>query len=141
MTLADIRLGLREFLLDDAPIAAVVVDRVFPIVLKQGEQRASIVYQRISGQGDHWMQGPTGLARPRYQIDCWSLVTAEANSLANLVKERIDGYRGEMPYGTNSPQAFVTVLGVFFTDEREDFDPTTKLYRVSRDFFIWHREF
>ncbi len=140
MTLADIRLGLREFLLDDGAIAAVVTDRVFPIVLKQGEQRASIVYQRISGQGDHTLQQPTWLARPRYQIDCWSLVSGEANSLANLVKERIDGFRGEMPYGLNSPQAFVTVLGVFFTDEREDFDPPTKLYRVSRDYFIWHRE-
>lgn len=141
MTLVDMRLGLREFLLDDSGIAAVVSDRVFPIILKQGEKRASIVYQRISGLGDHNMQQPTGLNRPRYQIDCWSLTTAEANSLANLVKERIDGFRGEMPYGTNSPQSFVTVLGVFFTDEREDYDAASMLYRVSRDYLIWFREF
>lgn len=141
MTLADIRLGLREFLLDDAAILAAVDDRVFPTVLKQGEVRSSIVYTRVSGQGDHWMHGPTGLNRPRFQIDCWSLTPAIANTLSNLVKERLDGYRGPMPYGSNSPQDFVTVQGVFFTDEREDFDAATKLFRVSRDFFIWHREF
>lgn len=144
MTLADIRLGLRAFLLASTPIAALVTDRVFPIMLKQGEKETSIVYTRISGQGDHWMQGPTGLARPRYQIDCWALAAAEATALANLVKERLDGYRGPMPYGSNSPQDFVTVQGIFFTDEREDsmnVDPANVMYRVSRDYFIWHREF
>lgn len=141
MTLADIRLGLRAFLLADTPILALVPDRVFPIVMPPGVTATSIVYSRISGQGDHWMQGPSGLARPRYQIDCWSLTPGNASALANLVKERLDGYRGPMPYGSNSPQEFVTVLGVFFTDEREDFDPANKMYRVSRDYFIWHREF
>lgn len=141
MTLADIRLGLRAFLLADAAILALVADRVFPIVLKPGETQTSIVYIRISGQGDHWMQGSSGLARPRYQIDCWAQTPGAANALANLVKERLDGYRGPMPYGSNSPQDFVTVQGVFFTDEREDYDPANKMYRVGRDYFIWHREF
>lgn len=141
MTLSDIRLGLRAFLLADAAILALVMDRVFPIVLKPGETQTSIVYVRISGQGDHTLAAASGLARPRYQIDCWSLTPGAANALANLVKERLDGYRGLMPYGSNSPQDFVTVQGVFFTDEREDFDPANKMYRVSRDYFIWHREF
>ena len=141
MTLTDIRLGLRAFLLADAPIAAIVVDRVDPIQLAAGEKRTSIIYTRISGQGDHFMQGPTGLARPRYQIDCWAQTAGAATALANLVKERLDGYRGPMPYGSNSPQDFVTVQGVFFTDEREDYNAENNLYRVSRDYFIWHREF
>lgn len=141
MTLADIRLGLRAFLLADAGIVAIVTDRVFPIVLRQGEINPSIVYTRISGRSGHWMQGPDGLAVPRFQIDCWSQAATISNNLANLVKERIDGHRGEMPYGTGSPQDFVTVQGVFFTDEREDYDTDSKLYRVSRDYLIWFREF
>ena len=141
MTLADIRLGLRAFLLADSAIAAIVVDRVYPINLDQGIKHTSIVYSRQSGLPDHWMQGPSGLTRPRYQIDCWSMATAEASALADLVKERLDGYRGPMPYGTNSPQNSVEVQAVFFADEREGYDTDSKLYRVSRDYFIWFREF
>lgn len=141
MTLADIRLGLRAFLLSDAAIAATVGDRIYPNVLEQGIKHTSIVYSRISGLGDHWMQGPTGLNRPRYQIDCWSLAPGDASALADLVKEHLDGYRGPMPYGTNSPQDFITVQGVFFTDERDDFDTESQMFRMSRDYFIWFREF
>ncbi len=141
MTLANIRSGLRGYLLDDMAITAVVGERVHPVALPQGEQRDSIVYIRISGQGDHYLTQPSGLSRPRIQIDCYSQAPGTASSLADLVKERLDGARGDFDYGTGSPQDIVEVLGAFFTDEREDFDPASKLYRVSRDYFIWYREF
>lgn len=140
MTLADIRLGLREFLSDDAAVSALVDDRIYPMVLKQGEKQASIVFTKISGQGDHHMSGPSRLAQPLYQIDAWAGDPDVATDLANAIKERLDGYRGAMPYGTTSPQEEVEVLGVFFTDEREDFESEIGMYRVSRDYFIWHRE-
>jgi hypothetical protein len=92
----------------------------------------SLVLARVSGLGDHTMDGPSGLARPRYQIDAWAQTTDAAASLADLVKERIDGYRGMM--------GEVNVKGVFFDTEREDFDGVAKLYRMSRDYFIWYDE-
>lgn len=146
MTIPDIRLGLREFLHDDPGIAAVVgatlaSARIYPVVMAQGNLLACIVFTKISGQGDHYMQGPTGLARPRYQIDAWAPSADVATALGNLVKERLDGFKGPMPYGSNSPQATITVQGAFFTDEREDYDAEKKMHRVSRDYFIWHREY
>lgn len=102
MTIKDIRLGLREFLHDDAGIAAIVgatlaTARIWPLVMKQNNEQACIVYTRISGQGDHHMQG-AGIPRHRYQIDAWSQDADEATSLANLIKERLDGFRGAMLY-------------------------------------------
>jgi hypothetical protein len=141
MTLADVRPGLRAYLLADSGISALVGGaRIYAVHLPQGETQASIVFSRISGLGDHHMQGPSGLARPRLQIDCWAASIDAAFALSNMVKERIDGFRGDMPYGANSPQDLITVRGVFFDSEREDYDDTAKLYRASCDYFIWFLE-
>jgi hypothetical protein len=140
MTLKDIRPALREFLLDDAAISAAVGGtRVFPLVLPQGIIDTSIVYTRISGIGDHHMQGPSGLNRPRYQIDAWAESIDDAIVLADQIKQRIDGFSGTMLFGA-SPQSGVDIRGIFFVDEREDFDNDAHLYRVSRDYMIWFEE-
>lgn len=132
MTLADIRVGLRAHLLSDAAITAIVVDRVFPLKMPQGVTQASIVYARISGQGDHTMQGASDLARPRIQIASWAPSADVADALARLVKARIDGFRGQM--------GGVAVQGVFFDSEGDQYDDTTKLYGVRHDYFVWFEE-
>lgn len=141
MTLADIRVGLRAYLLDDSAISTQVGGaRIYPIKLPQGQVQPSIVFMRVSGLGDHHMQGPSGLARSRIQIDCWAQSAQTAVELANLVKERIDGFRGSMEWDDDSPGNAVVVQGIFFESEREDYDDAVKLYRVSRDFFVWYAE-
>ncbi|WP_441280508.1 tail completion protein gp17 [Tardiphaga sp. 862_B3_N1_1] len=129
----DLRPALRAFLLGDAAISTAVGGaRLFPIKMPQGTKVASIVYSRISGRGDHHMMGPSGLGRPRYQIDAWAPSADAAVSLADLVKVRLDGFRGVMGSG----QAAVVVQGVFLADEREDYDDTVTMNRLSRDYFI-----
>jgi hypothetical protein len=132
----DLRPALREFLLGDSNIAALVVARVFPVVLPQGTKLASVVYTRISGQGDYTMQGPSGYARPRIQIGAWAPKADDAVILANRVKDRLDGYAGAMGSGGN----VVTVQGVFMSDEREQYDDVVQMFGVSRDYFIHHEE-
>jgi hypothetical protein len=148
MTLTDLRVGLRAYLLDDATIAAVVDSgaaaspryRIFPIKLPQGEKRTSIVYTRISGQGDHHMQGPSGLNRARVQVDCWAPTADAADLLARQVKERIDGYGGSILWGDDSPEEAIVVQGIFFDNEREDYDDTAQMYRSGKDYIVWHAE-
>lgn len=140
MTLVDIRVGLRAYLLGSGAIAALVGQRVYPIKLPQGITASSIVYTKISGLGDHHMQGPSGLARNRVQVDSWAATGDAATALALLVKERLDGFHGSMLWGSNSPQASVTVRGIFFDNENEFYDDTAKLYRASQDYFVWYAE-
>lgn len=123
-------------MLGDANIVALVVARVYPIKIPQGVSMASVVYTRISGQGDYTMQGASGLARPRYQLDAWAPTADAAVALANRVKDRIDGYSGEMGTGAN----LVRVQGVFCENERESYDDVVQLFSVSRDYFIWNEE-
>lgn len=132
----DIRKALRTFLLADASIVAVVVDRVYALRIPQGVKSSSIVVTRVSGPGDYHMDGPSGLMNARIQIDAWATTADAAATLANLVKDRIDGYRGAMGSGAN----IITVHGVFVADLREDYDDEAELYRSGRDFFIHHLE-
>ena len=136
----DIRPGLFAFLAADASIAAAVteggISRIYPVVLQPGVKKPSIVYTRISGEGDYTMQGPSGYARPRYQIDAWALTVPAAVALANFIKDVLDGFAGAMGTGANA----VDVQGVFCAGEREDYDEKVEMYRVSRDYFIHHGE-
>jgi hypothetical protein len=134
----DLRPALRKHLLDDPAIAATVGARIYPMVLPQGIVATSIVYTRVSGVGDHTMQGASGLNQPRYQIDAWSGTLDGAFNLADAIKERLDGFAGTVTYG--DPAQSVVIQGAFFADEREDYDTGSKLYRVSRDYMIWFEE-
>ena len=133
MPLNDIRPALRSFLLADSTLAiAVGGERIFPVVLPQGQREPSIVYNRISAIGDHTMQGTSGLARPRFQIDAWAATHNAADELARLIKEALDGYSGLM--GT------VTVQGAFFDTARDDYQADINMHRVSQDFLIYFNE-
>jgi hypothetical protein len=132
----DIRKALRSFLLADAAIVAVIVDRVYALRIPQGIKSSSIVVTRISGPGDYHLQGPSGLMSARIQVDAWATTADAATTLANLVKDRLDGYRGTVGTGGN----IITVHGVFVADLREDYDDDAELYRSGRDYFVHHLE-
>ncbi len=132
----DIRKALRSFLLADAAIVAVVTDRIYSLKIPEEVNSASVVVTRISGPGDYHMAGPSGIISARIQIDAWAGTADAATSLANLVKDRLDGYRGEMGTGAN----IITVHGIFIADLREDYDDGAELYRSGRDYFVHHVE-
>lgn len=140
MTLYDIRRGLRQYLLDDASIAAIVSDRVYHVRMPQGNRLPCIVFTRISDQPDNHMQGPSGLAKPRVQVDSWAVDGDTAAQLADLVKERLDGSRGQWLWGEDSPEEALVVQGVFPLYLRDYYDDDSQMYRVGRDYFIWFAE-
>jgi hypothetical protein len=78
------------------------------------------------------MEGPSGLTRPRFQIDAWAATPDEANTLADLVKFYLDGFSGSMDT--------VVVQGAFFETERDDYQADIDMYRVSRDYIIVYEE-
>lgn len=141
MTLVDVRAGLRALLLGDAQIStAVGATRIYPVVLPQGMKLDSIVYTRVSGQGDVTNDGPSWLVRSRVQVDAWSQQMSSAVRLANLVKERIEGFRGPYSYGSNSPPDEIIFRGVFLENELDSYDDAAGLYRMSRDYSVWFAE-
>lgn len=135
----DIRTALRGFVLADTTVASIVGTRMFPRVLPQGVRDPAIVYNRVSMLGDHHMQGASGLVEVRMQIDAWAETADDAYELAVAVKQRIDGYRGEMQ-SVASPPEVVFVQGVFFANARDDYDSNRQLYRESWDYMLHYGE-
>ncbi len=131
-TLADPGAAWRAILLADAAVLAAVVDRIFPAILPQNERRQSVTYVEVSGQGDHHMQGPSGLATTRVQLNAWADNPDDAYDLGLKVKAALDGYSGTI--------AGVAIQGVFFDSARDLYDDAAKLYARSIDFMTWFAE-
>jgi len=133
----DIRPALRSFLLGYPPLSSAVGGaRIYAVRAPQGVISDSIIYNRISGAGTYTMEGLNGFTIQRFQLDCWSTSADGADVLGNLLRDRLDGYRGDMGTGPD----LVNVHGVFMIDQRDDYDDIARLYRVSRDFSLSFRE-
>lgn len=140
----DIRPALRAVLLADTAVLAAIttsgVSRMYPGVLPQGETRPTIVHNLITEGTGYHMQGDDGLVQERVQIDCWAQSQDAAVALANLVFDRLSGYRGTIAFGSNSPQDSIVVRGVFHDQGRDDYDSLAKLFDRRRDYLIWYAE-
>lgn len=137
MALKDIRVALRAHLLANGSVSALVGgSRVFPVKLPQGVTAASIVFNEISGAGDHHNEGPSGLVQVRIQIGCWAQTADQAHALFLAVKEAMDGFRGVMGTGGD----LVRVQGVFVDTWRDIDDTMANLRGKVADFFIWYEE-
>jgi hypothetical protein len=136
MGLIDLRPGLCAFLLADAAIAGLVATRIYPVKLPQGITAPSIVYNEISGQGDHHNEGASGLVRVRMQIAAWAQTADAAHALFLAVKNRLDGYRGPMGAGAT----LVTVQGAFVDSWRDVDDTVANLRGKAADYFLFFEE-
>ena len=136
--LVDVRLGLVELLTSNVNINAIIDGRVFPVIMRQGETRDSIVYNRITELETLHMLGPSGLVSARFQFDAWSRSMDAAMLLADLVKEQFGGFSGQIAIDTASPSNYVNVQLIELINGRDDFDATALMYRMSRDYYVWY---
>lgn len=145
MSVKDLRPALVAFLYGDSTISTLVGGgvtkanggrRIDPIRVRQGITAASLVYNTISGIGDHHNEGPSGLGTERIQIAAWAATPDEAQALARAVKNRLDGYRGAMGSGADE----VAVEGVFFDTWRDQEDQTAKLFGKTADYIFKYDE-
>lgn len=148
MTTKDIRPYLRNFLLEDAAIAALVATRIFPSVIPQGIRLACLVYNKISNPQDYHHTGPIDLEAPRFQIDSYAPKADAADELSRAVKDRLSGYRGTFA-DASSPPVTINVQGVFCVREAGNYNnrqsgtlnavgiDSELKYRVSQDYIIW----
>lgn len=124
--------GLRTFLLADATLAGLIGTRVYPMILPQNPTLPAVTYQVIDGTSDVTTDGPTGLANPRIQIDCWGATYGAMVPVFEAVRKRLNGYRGAA--------GGVTVQGIFLVRQRDLYDYDAKVYRRTADWSIWNGE-
>jgi len=128
--------ALVQILTGDGAVAALVMDRVYPIVTPQGAELPAVVYQRISGPRDETMDGPSGLASPRYQFSCIGRGYGEMVAVAEAVRRALDGFRGDV--------GGVHVDSILMLNEFREFvaatDEQADRWIAHLDFRVWHLE-
>lgn len=125
---------LVQLLAEDAPVAALVATRVYPLVLPQGTTLPAVTYQRISGIHEKSLEGPSELTRPRFQLVAHASTFLTARLTANAIKRALDGRRAART--TTSIQS-IAVENEFdhYNPAQADMAATWSSYI---DLVIWH---
>lgn len=125
------RAGLFEFLAEQAPIAALVSDRIYPSVLPDKPTLPAVVYQVVSNEQTFTHDGPVALRRPRVQLDVWSHRRLEAERIESAIIAALVGYRG--------PMGDVDYTAGWGLEVATDiYEQDTGLHRISMDFRGWY---
>src|SRR5262245_23766620 len=136
----DIRKALRALLVADPTVNSLSGGRIYPVQLPQGVRASSVVYHRVTGLIDYQMNGGSGLAENLFQIDSVAITNDDATLLANAVHDCLTGHRGEVFFGSSSPQDSIMIHGIFQVNDRDVFDNVTQMMAAQRDFEIWFWE-
>jgi hypothetical protein len=100
--------AIRKLLIDDATVAALVSTRIYPEGgAPQTPPLPFIVTKRISRSHFHHMGAAGGLAIARVQVTSYAKSEGEVETLADAIREALDGYRGTV---TNTDSLTIKML-------------------------------
>lgn len=122
--------SMRAYLRGSASLLAMVGERIQPELLPQGTLADGMVYQVIDRVGDAHMRGVTGFTEMRFQLSAYSQLRANAEAMANLAQDRIEGFTGAM--------GSIAVQGIFMIFARTNYNEVTKVYGDQRDYRIYY---
>lgn len=138
---------IADHLKSSTTIAATVENRIFPDVIPQEERDGTgqkvavypcIVLGIVSGQPEYDLAGEAGVHQTTIQVDCYTdgtRGTYHANELAEQVRNRLSGYRGQFGDGCSGTARLVRVNAI--PVEPAD-GSDTFVRRTSMDFELIH---
>lgn len=97
----------------------------------------AITFRRISEPHDHNLDGASGIAQARVQIDCWARSAATADNVAEQVRLVLQGYSGTL--GTITATSVVLDNVVSIPEQPKDASDEWR-YHIALDFLIFYRE-
>jgi len=128
--------ALFNHLTTDTSITTIVEGRIYPTVAIQRQKTPHIVYTAISTLHHESMEGSSGLAAKRFQIDSISEVYATAKQVSELVRLRLQGFIGLM--GTMIDKVRVDLVEA--DDTRDGYNDDMELYVCQSDFIVHYEE-
>ncbi len=93
---------IRDHLAASSAIVNVVSNRIFADTMPQGTPYPVIIINDLSNTPEYYLHGEAGLHTSHIQIDGWtdgSGGKAEINTLGELIRNRLSGYRGQFGSG------------------------------------------
>jgi len=86
--------NIRTYLLTKSAITDLVATRIRPDVLAQGDALPAIIYTELYTNHQHTLTGAAGIEECLLELMCYSSTRAQADSLADLVRQQLQGFRG-----------------------------------------------
>lgn len=101
-----------------------------------------IIIQRIDAERWRDINGPSGMVQASIQIDAYDTTYTGCKKMAGEVESVLDGYRGTVYYGEDSPQDFVRIGGASLQNDIDIADQTDEpfLFRNSMTFLITYEQ-
>ncbi len=123
--------AVRTYLIADTPLAALVAQRIYPIVAPQTITTDYVLYERVSGNPfqDHGGSGSLSWVRLGF-LACATTYTA-AKAIAAAIRTRLDGYHGTL--------SGIVVASILSEEDADvGLDDVTRMQVVSIDFRIMY---
>lgn len=123
--------ALTDHLEDDTDVGASLATRIYPIFLPQQVIYPAATFHLISDVPvyAHDLAGPEAL---RIQIDVWAVTHLSARTIADQVRDALEGFRGMMGgvYG-------VPIGGVLLENQTAFYEDEPRIFRISTDYIFW----
>jgi len=139
----DILVGFRDHLITSAPIAALIVARVYTPILPAKPTYPAVQLQLISDVDGLHLRGPNGLHTVRIQADAWATTRDGARALGRLIRQRVNGFAGNWIGDKSvSPATRLAVQLAQFVDGSERYADEINggIVRHSGDYFVTFRD-
>lgn len=132
--MSEIEQALKTLVTGGSPnaVAALIGTRFYIDKLPQGPTMPALVFSLLTGSNIRSTDGPSALANPTFQFDCWAANPSDRAALFKALRQLLDCFAGT--------SEGVAIQGIFLVRYRDLYDNETGLYRRSADFSIWHGE-
>lgn len=119
-------------------IKNVIPNKCFVIKAPDNEQGNFIVFQKIDSTRWRSINAPSGIAQDFMQVDIYSQDIYTAKDNAAIIEGILDGFRGIVSYGDNSPQETIKIGGISLQNELDliEQEEELSLFRVSQTYLI-----
>lgn len=154
---------LAYVLRNDAGVAALVANRIYPNIVPQRATFPVVVYNQINAVRTSVMGEDTGTVDSTWQIDVYAQSYQGARELATAVRKALQRYRGWTPVLTRADQinerdgddvlerdgdsvvqrtliATTLIQQIFIEADTDFYEDDTRLHRVSTDIRVWYDE-
>lgn len=116
--------------------------RVTALRAPQNSKAPFIIYQRTDSERWRSVNGPSGMAQATVQVDVYADEYAACKQLAGEVEDVLDGYRGFVAYGADSPQMQIRIAGISLQSDSDLLDQEEEpfLYRNIAQYLITYEQ-
>lgn len=127
---------LRTYLLTKASITSLLGTRIFPNKIPQkNSDWPCVVYQIISQNPGHTLEGGADYAETRIQLDVYSETALARDALVEALRNVLQGFRGTMGSSTVSSVVYRNSIDLY---EPPADNSDVGLYRNSADYWLRH---